>query len=291
MKLTTIFYYTDEFCKQFEKEFNAHILSDGQSRQRTRSLSLSEVMTIASYYHCSGYKSFKDYYTKSAELKSAFPTMPSYGRFIELQQEAYIPLAIFAKLQSQGQCNGISFIDSFPLKVSHPKRIYSHKTFRGLAKRGKTSTGWFYGFKLHMIINSKGEILDFAITAGNVADNNSSVIEKITQKIHGKLYGDKGYLLNPNLFQKLYSKGVHVITKIKKGMKNKLMHVGDKYLLKKRGVVESVGAVFKEDLNIEHSRYRAPITLFINVFTALIAYSFREKKPTIHKNNVSLPAF
>lgn len=287
MKLTTIFYYTDEFCKQFEKEFNTHVLSEGNGkRARKQSLILSEVMTIASYYHCSGYKTFKDYYTKSAELKSAFPTMPSYNRFIELQQKACMPLAIFAKLQSSAECNGFSFIDSFPLRVSHEKRVYSHKTFRGLAAKGKTSTGWFYGFKLHVVINTKGEIIDFEITAGNVSDNNAPVIEKLMQKVHGKVYGDKGYLLNENLFQKLYSGGVHVVTKIRKNMKNKLMDLGDKILLKKRGLIESVGAVFKEDLDIEHSRYRAPITLFINVFTALIAYSFQAKKPTIHKNGL-----
>jgi len=285
MKLTTIFYYTDEFCKQFEKEFNVRILSDGNDkRERKQSLTLSEVMTIAIYYHCSGYKTFKDYYTKSVELKSAFPTMPSYNRFIELQQKAAMPLSIFARLQSRGECNGFSFIDSFPLRVSHEKRTYSHKTFRGLAAKGKTSTGWFYGFKLHVVINTKGQIIDFQITPGNIADNNACIIEKLMQKVRGKVYGDKGYLLNPNLFQKLYSGGVHVVTKIKKNMKNKLMNLSDKILLKKRGIIESVGAVFKEDLNIEHSRYRAPITLFINVFTALIAYSFREKKPTIHKN-------
>jgi Transposase DDE domain len=143
--------------------------------------------------------------------------------------------------------------------------------------------GWFYGFKVHIIINCVGEILDFTITTGNVADNNPKLIEQMVQKIHGKLYGDKGYLLNPELFQKLYSDGIHVVTKIKNNMKNKLMDIGDKIMLKKRGLIESVGAVLKEDLNIEHSRYRSPITLFINVFSALIAYSFRKNKPSIHK--------
>ena len=289
MELTTIFYYADEFCKFFEKEFNIRVLSDGLgSRRRASCLSLSEVITIACYYHQSGYKTFKDYYTRSTELKPAFSSMPSYNRFIELQQKAFMPLALFAKLQSNGKCDGTSFIDSFPLRVSHQKRISSHKTFRGLAARGKTSVGWFYGFKVHVIINSTGEVLDFTITPGNVVDNNAKVIEQMMQKIHGKVYGDKGYLLNADLFQKLYCKGVHVVTKIRNNMKNKLMDIGDKIMLKKRGIIESVGAVFKEDLNIEHSRYRSPITLFINVFSALIAYSFRKNKPSIYKNNSGL---
>lgn len=115
MELTTIFYHIDEFCKLFEKEFNGRLLSNGDGhRVRKISLSLSEIMTILSYYHQSGYKTFKDYYTKSAELKSAFPGMPSYNRFIELQQKAVMPLVIFAKLRACGECDGVSFVDSFP---------------------------------------------------------------------------------------------------------------------------------------------------------------------------------
>lgn len=284
MELTTIFYDVDEFCKLFEKNFNIRLLSDGTGlRERPMSLTLSEAMTIAIFYHQSGYKTFKDFYTRSTALRPAFPCLPSYNRFLELQKKAFMPLAIYAKLRSNGICNGISFIDSFPLRVSHQKRIPSHKTFQGLAARGKTSMGWFYGFKVHIIINSYGEIIDFTITSGNISDNNAKVIEQMMQKIHGKVCGDRGYLLNEDLFQKLYYKGIHMVTKIRKNMKNKLMNFADKLLLKKRGVIESVGAVLKEDLNIEHSRYRSPITLFINVCSAIIAYSFREKKPSISK--------
>ena len=283
MELTTIFYHADNFCKLFEKNFNIRMLSNGQGlRNKPNKLTLGEVVTIAAYYHQSGYKTFKHYYKKSLELESAFPNMPSYNRFIELQQKAAIPLALFAKLRSEGVCDGYSFIDSFPLEVSHPKRVRSHKTFQGLASSGKTSVGWFYGFKVHVIINSRGELLDFTITSGNVADNNAQIIEQLTKAISGKLYGDKGYLLNAKLFQKLFLKGIHVVTKIRSNMKNKLMDIGDKLMLKKRGTIESVGAVLKEDLNIEHSRYRSPITLFLNVFSALIAYSFRENKPSIY---------
>lgn len=286
MELTTIFYRVDEFCKLFEKEFEIRLLSDGNGlRKKSSMLHLSEVMTIAIYYHQSGYKTFKDYYTRCNDLRTAFSRIPSYNRFIELQQKAFIPLGLFAKLRSHGNCDGHSFIDSFPLRVSHEKRISSHKTFRGLAARGKTSTGWFYGFKVHLIINGKGEVLSFTITPGNVVDNNSTVIEQITKNMYGKIYGDKGYLLNQDLFGKLYAKGIHLVTKIRNNMKNKLMNIADKLMLKKRGLIESVGAVLKEDLNVEHSRYRSPITLFINVFSVLIAYSFRENKPSIYRKN------
>lgn len=289
MKLTIIFYYVDEFCKLFEKESKYSFLSNGKNiRKRKISLGLSEIMSIAIYFHYSGYKTFKDFYIKSSELRTAFPSMPSYNRFIELQQKACIPLAIFAKLQANADVDGISIIDSFPLRVSHEKRIYSHKTFRGSAARGKTSMGWFYGFKLHIVINGHGEIIDFEITPGNIADNNESLLKKITLKIWGKLLGDKGYLLSLKKFEDLYMRGVHMITKARANMKGRLLSLSDKLLLTKRGVVESVGAILKEDFTIEHSRYRSPSTLLINVFSALIAYSFRPTKPTIYKNGFDM---
>jgi hypothetical protein len=282
MDLTTIFYHTDEFCKLFEKEVKVRILTSGlNKRNRKIGLELGEIMTILIYYHQSGFKTFKDFYTRSFELKPAFPTMPSYNRFVELQKKALLPLMVFAKIYGRYACNGISFIDSFSLEVSHPRRIYSHKVFRGLAERGKTSVGWFFGFKLHVIINPYGEIIDFLITAGNIADNDAKTIETLMQNIFGKVYGDKGYLLNKEMIEKLYSQGVQIITKIRKNMKNILMHLSDKLCLKKRGIVESVGAVLKEDCNIEHSRYRNPMTLFLNVCAGLMAYAFREKKPSL----------
>jgi hypothetical protein len=289
VELTTIFYHVDNFCNLFEKNFKANALSEGQGhRNRPCSLKLSEVMSILIFYHHSGYKTFKHYYTNNIGLKLAFPGMPSYTRFIELQKNACIPLTIFIKLQTQQICNGVSFIDSFPLRVSHEKRISSHKTFRKSAARGKTSVGWFYGFKVHLVINGYGEILDFTITPGNIADNNAKNLAQLTKKIHGKLYGDKGYLVNEALFKKLFSRGLTLVTKFRNNMKNKLMDVRDKMMLKKRGVIESVGAVLKEDCNIEHSRYRSPITLLVNVCSTLAAYVFRQNKPSIYKKAYNL---
>lgn len=289
MDLVTIFYHTDEFCKLFEKEMGNNTLTNGKNiRNRKCSLKLSEVMTIIIYYHYSGYKTCSDFYHKSFELKPAFPGLPSYNRFIELQQKAAIPLMIFSKIQTSNNHNGVFFIDSFSLAVSHNKRISNHKTFAGIAQRGKTSMGWFYGFKLHVVINGSGEIINFALTPGNVADNNQTLLEQLLKNIRGKVYGDKGYLLNEDFFKKLYLQGTHVVTRIKKNMKNRLMDYNDKCMLNHRGVVESSGAVFKEDLNVEHSRYRSVTSFLTNVFSAVIAYSFRENKPSIYKKTANL---
>lgn len=272
MDLTTIFYHSDNFCNSFEKEFNIKVLTTGLVKAKKECcLSLAEVMAIVVYYHKSGYKTFKDYYTRSHELKSGFPAMPSYNRFIELQQKIIVPLNIFLQiLISQNVCTGTSFIDSFALPVCHVKRASFNKTFANIARKGKTSTGWFYGFKVHVVINERGEIVDFIMTKGNIADNNKTVIRSLTKKLHGKAYGDRGYLLNPKLFREIYENGVHMITKLRKKMANKLMLLSDKLMLRKRGLIETVGAVLKEDCNIQHTRYRSPITLVINVFSGLI---------------------
>ena len=192
-----------------------------------------------------------------------------------------LPLIVFFQLNGLKKCTGISFIDSFSLKVSHNRRISSHKTFKKYAKRGKTSVGWFYGFKLHLVINDLGEIIAFCITPGNVADNNKKVLLTLTKDLIGKLIGDKGYIVNPELFKKLFSDGVHLVTKLKKNMKNQLMPLEDKLLLKRRGIIETVGGIMKEDLSLEHTRHRSVWGFLENIISTLIAYSFRKQKPSI----------
>jgi hypothetical protein len=135
-------------------------------------------------------------------MKGDFHALVSYNRFIELRQKAFLPLLIFLKLNGLRQCTGISYIDSFPLEVCHVKRASSHKIFKGIAQKGKSSTGWFYGFKLHLVINHQGEVVAFCITPGNIADNNECVLIKLTKKLFGKLFGDRGYLVHEDLFKK-----------------------------------------------------------------------------------------
>jgi len=258
-------------------------LTDGNhKRKRAHNLSLSEIMTISIYYHYSGYNTFKNYYLKcvNKNLRGCFGTLVSYNRFLELKKKVALPLALFAKLLNSGKCTGISFIDSFPLPVCHKKRSSSNKTFKNIAKKGKTSMGWFFGFKVHIVINHNGEIINFCITQGNIHDGNTEVIEKLTKKVKGKLFGDKGYL-GKKLFEKLWSSGIKIVTKIKKNMKNKLMEMEDKILLRKRGLVESVINILKRILLIDHTRHRNPISFFSNLFSGLISYALRKKKPSL----------
>lgn len=191
---------------------------------------------------------------------------------------------LYTQKRSLGKTTGISFIDSTTLDVCHNRRIDSHKVFDGIAERGKSSTGWFYGFKLHITTNEYGEILSFYITPGNVDDRNIDLIEKLTKNLFGKLFGDKGYLSQP-VFTRLYEKGITLITKVRKNMKNKLMNIEDKLLLRKRAIIESVNDFLKNICQIEHTRHRSFINFLVNVVSGVAAYSFFQKKPSINNIN------
>jgi Transposase DDE domain len=278
--LVEIFCEIDDFCKQIEKNNEIKLLGNRQDRGRKRSLVASEIMTIVVYYHYSGFKCFKHYYQTMIQgfIRDAFSATVSYNRFIELKQKLIIPLWLFIKLHSMDKCNGISIIDSFALKACHTRRESSHRLFKYIAKKGKTSVGWFFGFKLHIVINSRGEIINFHLTTGNVSDNDSSVLEALSKNVFGKLIGDKGYI---GAFEQLYKKGIQLIHRLRKNMKNKLMDLFDKQLLAKRGVVESVIGILKESFNIEHSRHRSKLAFLVHIFSALAAYALRPKKPII----------
>lgn len=180
-----------------------------------------------------------------------------------------------------GKCTGILFVDSIKIVVCDNRRIHQHKVFEGLAQRGRSWAGWFYGFKLYLIINEVGEIINFAFTPGNVDDRNKNIIQTLIQDIFGKLFGDKGYL-SKKLFEMLWNNGIQLIIKIKKNMKNNLMPMIDKLLLRKRALIESTNDQLKNISQLEHTRHRSPMNAMVNWVAALIAYSYQPKKPSIN---------
>ena len=283
MDLTETFCIVDDFCKEFETIFNRHLLSVGKQLPRRKSRLLpSEVITILILFHQSGYRNFKHFYLRHVclSLSKDFPGLCSYTQFLGLQKRVILPF--FCLLQGLlGCCTGISLVDSTSLEVCHIKRSYSHRVFKEIAKKGKTTKGWFYGLKLHLIINECGEILSWMLTAGNVSDK--SVVMTLAKDLFGKLFGDRSYI-SQDLFQNLYQRGIQLVTKIRKNMKNKLMSVYDKLLLKGRGVVDSVIGQLKEGCQIEHTRHRSPINFVLNLMGGLAAYSLRPRKPSLEMN-------
>ena len=283
-KITEIFYLVDKFCKEFNKTRTAFSISSvNKRRNRKFIMSESEVITILILFHTGGYRNLKHFYTNYVQLhlKSEFPKTVSYNRFVELQSKVVLPMGVFLKTMCLGKCTGISFIDSTPLRACHHKREKQHKVFKDLAKKGQCSLGWFYGFKLHIVINDKGEILDFLFTPGNVDDRAPLKNKNFHQKIFGKIYGDKGYI-GKKLFEQLFIDGIHLVTKHRKNMKNSLMLMQDRIMLRKRALVESVNDELKNICQIEHTRHRSFDNFLSNLLSGLIAYHFLDKKPSLN---------
>jgi len=277
----SLFCLVDDFCKIFEPEWNKHLLATNiKKRIRSSNLSTSEVMTIIILFHQSGYRTFKMFYINyvGKYLLKDFPQLVSYNRFVELTKSVLVPLCFFTQLFT-GQKTGIYFIDSMLIKACHIKREKQNKVFKGIAQKGKSSVGWFFGFKLHLVINDRGEIMAFKLTSGNVDDR--KVAPDLIGKLTGKLFGDKGYI-SQNLFEKLFDKGIQLITRLKKNMKNKLMPLIDKILLRKRGIIESVNDQLKNISQIEHTRHRSVWNFMCNILGALIAYMLKPNKPSLN---------
>lgn len=289
MDILRLFFDCDEFCRDFLPRLAAQQLSDGKlHRHRESSLSTSEVMTIVILFQSSGFRNFKTFYTQRVltDLRREFPRAVSYPRFVELKASSVVPLAAF--LHSRlGPCSGLSFVDATSIAICHNRRISSNKVFRGVARRGKTSVGWFYGFKAHLVINDCGELLAVVITPGNVDDRQP--VPHLSRKLFGKLFGDRGYI-SQELFKLLYEQGVQLITKLKKNMKNKLMPLVDKLLLRKRALIETVNDQLKNICQIEHTRHRSVTNFLVNLLAALIAYTYQEKKPSLGLRHDQLAA-
>jgi len=288
MDFTTLFVDVDDCWKNFEKIYAGHLIEDGvRKRNRDSKLSISEIMTILIAFQTSGYRTFKSFYKYVLKHhQHDFPDLVSYDRFVYLMPRAIIPLFVYLQTCGLDSPTGISFIDSTALKVCHNKRISRNRVFKGLAQIGKTTMGWFFGFKLHLLINDRGGLLGYRLTEGNVDDR--VVVDAMTDGLFGKLFGDKGYV-SQSLFEKLLGKGVRLITHLRKNMKCCLMELEDKILLRKRSLIETVNDMLKNVCQIEHSRHRSPINFLAHLIAGLIAYTRLPKKPSLKMDGFQNP--
>jgi hypothetical protein len=172
------------------------------------------------------------------------------------------------------------------LEVCHIKRERSHKVFKEQACKGKSSTGWFYGPKLHLVINHLGEIVSFLITAGHTADNNKEVLSYLLKDLQGKCCADKGYLTT--LFATFYQSGLQLLVRPKKNMKPLPALPANIRLLKQRAIIESVNDILATVCNVEHSQHRNPLHGLTNILSALVAYQYLEHKLTRPEKSLHL---
>ena len=283
MNILPLFCEIDDFFLAFEK-YQAHRQLPGrrcEKRGRPRTLHPSEVMTILVNFHQSQYRTFKDYYLKEVclHLRWAFPHLVSYNRFVALKSEVMFAASVYLYTRLGG-CDGVSFIDSTRLRVCENRRIPRHRVLVSEeAGRGMTSMGWFYGFKLHLVINTHGELLSVYLTSGNT-DDRRPVLE-LARPVFGKLYADKGYI-SKELRQTLKSEEVDLIYKVRKNMKAEALSDFDALMLKKRMLIETVIGQLKSRTQLEHTRHRSFQNFQVNIVSALIAYTHQEKKPTLN---------
>lgn len=279
-KLTETYCHVDDFYKAY----SAHIIDEEKQMYEKRIcshiLSKSEIMTIIIAFHQDGYRDFKTYYTKhvSVYMREAFPKLVSYNRFVELMPSVMVAICYFIHSRL-GMQTGIYFVDATTIEVCHVKRASSNRVFEGIAKKSKSSMGWYYGFKLHLVINDRGEIMAFSPTMATTDER--SVVDKMTTLLQGKLYGDKGYI-SAELCEKLLKRGLQLFTRIKANMQNKLIPVFDKIMLRKRAVIESVNDQLKNISQIEHTRHRSPVNFMVNLLAGIAAYTLKDKKPSLN---------
>jgi Transposase DDE domain len=273
--ITTIYYLINNFCKIYQEWEQSKLLPSDKKLHREGSLRLCELITIVLYFYLSPCKDFKNYYLYF--LPAKYPNyfkLVSYPRIVQLWPSLVLPLILLLH-QLKGEQTGIYFIDSTKLQICHNKRTSSNRVFGKKAKIGKSSYGWFMGYKLHIIINNKGEIMAIKITKANASDLSCATI--LSKGLEGKLFGDKAYT-SKKLFNALYSTGIRLFTGIRKDMKNYLLPLEDKLLMRKRSLIESVFNVLKNRMNLEHTRHRSPINFLVHILACLASYAI-EKLP------------
>ena len=277
-KLTEIFVETDDFLLDLAQQTAVQGMAKPQWHSR---FSRSEVITtLVAYHHC-GRKCFKYFYCQEVlqTYRSWLPDAPSYERFVALVPHVVLELYLLLKSRCKPAL-AENYVDSKPLKACHIKREAQHKVMVDWARKGKGTLGWFYGFKMHVVINREAELVNFLLTAGNVADNNHKVLNYLLKEVEGKVYADKGYL--SKLKEELLAKGVDLMAKMRSnGKKDAIVHQKDAYYHRHRGLIESVFGQCVGLIDLEHTRHRAPINYLCNTFAALTAYTFLDHHPRI----------
>ena len=279
-----LFCCLDDFAKLVEEWECHHLLPSQRQRRPAGKLSLGEMLFIMVLFHISAYKDFKHFwlYGLSQEYRDCFRELPSYSRFVSLKPRLLLPFCLLLH-SFRGEETGIYFADSTKLAVCHNARINRNRVFRGLAKRGRSTMGWFFGFKLHLLINDKGQLMAFRITPGNKDDRKP--LEAMSAALQGKIFADKGYL-SQSLLERLWQRGLHLVTGIRRNMKNYLMPLLDKVLLRKRCIIETLFDKLKSNMGLEHTRHRSPINAFVHILSCLAAYTLAQHKIKMGKVHI-----
>jgi hypothetical protein len=283
-QLVAIFCEIDDFCNELDKNISSSMLPSPSKGQRGPgcSLSISEIMMVQILFQMIGYRNFKTFYCFFLQKYwlHFFPKLPSYSRFIELIPRALFPLTLYTQCKS-GKKTGIYYIDSSCLPVCHLKRSKRHKTFDAIAEYGRTSIGWFFGLKLHLVTNHRGELMAFKITRGSCHD--SATAQSLLESLDGLAFGDKGYI-GKKLFEALLKNGLKLITRKRKNMKDQLqLNNYEKQLLNQRNLIETIINCLKHKYHVWHTRHRSIFNAMTHLMAALAAYTIEPLKLSAFK--------
>jgi hypothetical protein len=280
-RLVEDFCHFDDFCQAFGPHWEARLLSQGAQPAKKRGpqagLAGREIMTILVLYHSSNFRNFKALYEGVVLTlrRSAVPKAPCYARFIAVTNHVWVPLTVFL-LTRMGRRTGIYYIDSTPLAVCHTRRIERHKVFAGLAARGKTSLGWFFGFTLHLVFNHERQSVALTLTPGSVHD--TTPVPQLTQDLIGKLFGDKGYV-GKDLAHRLLHRGLVLMTRVRRNMKRLPVSFFDTAWLNGRNIVETIIGHIKEFSSLRLPKQRSVFKAFTHITAALVAYQINPLPP------------
>lgn len=280
---TELFCLIDDFCIQFKPVYFESLKESG-TRQRSRQafLELSEVIFLAVWSHLSGFKTFKQFIVFiQLYHRKDFKYLPCYARINALvNQYADAIIAFFEAIRTKTKPDHICLMDSTPLRVCKNIRISRHKTFKEKASRGKSSTGWFYGFKLHLMVNRACEIVSALVTTGKTADIQVAYPLFHMNKFKGKLFADRGYIsqFHRQFFKK---QGCELITRTRSNMATTPLNKEDEHYMCQRNLLETVNGKLKEGLGLEHSRHRSWKGYMAHIYATLIAYQCTAIKPKV----------
>lgn len=296
MDIVELYVIIDDFCKKFmPKYLNLLKSKELVNRNRAGMLNISETILIILLFTQSGYKYFKWFYINElmTEYKDYFKQLPSYNRFVEIMPRSLpILFRLLNYLMYHARASGfnIEYIDSTKIAVCHNKRTNSHKLFSGIAKIGKSTMGWFFGFKLHITCDTSGNLTSMAFTSGNTDDR--TPVLKLLKGFTGKIFADKGYI-SAKLSEQLQQLGIRLITTQKKNMKSRFMPVNffDVILHKKRSIIESVINILKGKLQLCHTRHRSLYNFIVHIVSVLLGYQLLCNKPKIRLDNFMLSQF
>lgn len=277
--LITLYCFVDEFITTMQKDIQFALKRPGKGNvpAKTFNLSIAELITLAMFRFFLGYRNWKDYHKHLRTYHHQdFPHLPEYDSFRRsmnlLSPFAVLLLQSFCTFFNQSSPTSIKLADSTKLEVCQIKREFTYKVCKRIARKSKNTTGWFYGFKLHVICNQWMEILDWRITAGNVDDRDGLML--MWEHIIGLIVADGGYV-GKELQRNAYKLGKHLLTGVRNNMK-KLMTESQHHLLKLRQLVETVFSVLKHRMGLQNTLPRSELGHFAHYVWCLAAYQLRK---------------